>query len=364
MKLLLLALIGFLAPPQPAPSTPVQFDAEAERALTLFKNGKPREALAVLDAVEPLTQGKLARVASLAFYRGRCLLDLNQPAQALKAFERFTALAETDKDREQGRLWIAKTNRRFFGVVRFHCTESEVRITRQGKSNKSTQACPAQWDQLVPGLYHFQIKGGKHAGERRVEVVAGKQLTIDLDTDRQTIVAPKVDEPISSTLGFGVHARAGSSWAVGEVDETVNGSGAMGLETGLSASLVWQLGSVGVGPRLELGYRSWTYELETTDNVKQSVNTHGLSIPVLLLVTLPAQLELEAGVGTEWLLDQTDGLDDDLLFSAIAGAGWHLPFDSWQAQLTVRYAYDLQDLARSGLRRQSLLAGLGVHFGL
>lgn len=347
----------------PQPTSAAQFDTQARHALRLFQDGKPKEALDILNAADPLTKGLPEKVAKLQFYRGRCLLDLNRPVQALAAFEIYTAQATTDTDRAQGRLWIAKTNRRFFGVVRFQCTKPDIHITHQGKAKKSTEACPAQWEQLVPGLHTFQVKGGKHAGERRIEVVAGKKITIDLDTGQQATI--KLEAPIKGEVRLGAHVRSGISWATGSADATVTGAGAVGVEAGVSAEMVWDFGSIGIGPRMELGYRGWSYDLESSNGkIKETMNTHGLSLPLLLLMTLPAQLELEAGLGTEWLLDKTSGLKDDLLFSGIIGAGWHLPFDDWQGHLTIRYMYDLQDLAPTKLRRQSLLAGLDVRFGL
>ena len=355
-----LLIFSLLAPQS---TSAAQFDNQARHALRLFQDGKPKEALSVLDAAESLTKGLPEKVAKLQFYRGRCLLDLNQPVEALTAFEIYTAKATTDTDRAQGRLWIAKTNRRFFGIVRFQCTTPDIHITHQGKAKVSTEACPAQWEQLVPGLHTFQVKGGKHAGERRIEVVAGKKITIDLDTGKQVTV--KLEAPIKSEVRFGVHVRSGVSWATGTADVTVEGAGAMGIEAGVSAEMVWDFGHIGVGPRMELEYRGWSYDLKSTDGqIRETMFTHGLSSPLLLLMTLPAQLELEAGLGTEWVINKSGGLKDDLLFSGVVGAGWHPPFDGWQGHVTVRYMYDFQDLAPTKLRRQSLLVGLGAQFGL
>ena len=54
-------------------------------AYMVFDNGRPQEALPILDAPEAVADGRFA--ADLLFLKGRLLLELDQPREALATFE-------------------------------------------------------------------------------------------------------------------------------------------------------------------------------------------------------------------------------------------------------------------------------------
>ena len=337
----------------PARANPA-VDAQLDAALKQFKAGQAQQALTTLEAAEETATGESA--VQIQFFKARCLMDLNRPADAKQALEKYIATARTDDDRARGRRWMAKLDRRFFGSIRVECTDAKTRVVLESRAQPKPQGCPAQWDGLSPGRYTLK------AGEKdlAVEVAAGKQVTLNLDRDTRS-VASLAAEPTPVRFGWGGFARAGGSFAQGTVDETTTQSAGAAIGAGAFADLIWDFSAVDLGVRAELGYRSWRYAIEGDGQSTRS-DTHGLMLPIVGVVGGLAGLSAELGGAAEVVLSGPEDVDTALSISLVTGLAWDLPVSWGRPRVTARYMREVAGGLDVDLRRQTITAGLA--FGL
>lgn len=331
-------------------------DAQLQTALAQFEKGDAQGALTTLEAAEPQATGATAN--RIQFYKARCFIELNRPNDAKTALERYIAAATTKQDRERGRRWMAKVDRRFFGSIRCECSNAATKLVLQTRGQPKPQSCPAQWDGLSPGRY--TLSDGKKT--YAVEVVASKQVVIDLERDKR-VVKDWRNEPAPMRFGWGGFVRAGSSLVEGTIDETAEHSLGATIAAGAFVDLIWETGAIDIGPRVELGYRNW--QMTVSGNGRETAaDTHGLIVPLMVVAEGPAGISLEAGGALELLLAGPEDVERDFSVSGLAGLGWALPVDWGRPRLSVRYLREFAGgLKRAAdLHRHAVTAGLA--FGL
>lgn len=325
-------------------------------ALDQFEAGQAQAALATLEAAEKTATGVDA--SRVHFYKARCYIELNRPVEARAALERYIATAASRKDKERGRRWVAKVNRRFFGAIRVECTDGKKRLTLKTRGASKAQGCPAQWDGLAPGRY--TITDGEKTFA--VEVAAGKQIKLDLDRDSRS-VGDLPPEPVPMRFGWGGFARAGGSLGEGTIDEAADPQIGAAIGAGAFADFLWQLSAVDLGVRVELGYRAWRFSI-SGEGKTSKVDTHGLMVPVVGVIGGPLGLSAELGGAAEYLLSGPDDIDTGLAIHAVAGFAWDLPMDWGRPRVTVRYLREVVEGLDPALdlRRHSVAGGIAFGY--
>jgi hypothetical protein len=338
-----------------APNT--QLDATLEAANAHFQAKRPAQALPLLDRALAKTRGQPAYQARIEFFRARCFIELHRPDDARAALERYIAQSADPKDQARGRAYLARVQRRFYGTVRVACTNAALTVQLVGVTG-SPQHCPAQWSTLRPKKYRLQIAGGKAPQAVSLEVVAGQATVHDLD--RGTHTRTKLAEPNPTQWTWGAFGRAGLARGHGLLAEGVTLEPGPGFNLGAYGQALWPVAAVALGIRLELGYRGW-FVSSTVDGLTDPVRTHGLWLPILAELELPAGFALELGAALELVLATESGdmpLSTRPGVQGVLGLRWALPWLSGAAA-SVRFNYGLVGALESvDLRRDDLLLGL------
>lgn len=326
------------------------------------------QALPLLDRVLARSGDRPAWQARVHFFRARCLIELHRPEEARSALERFIAQSDRADDKAQGREWLAKVQRRFYGAISVRCADDRLRIALEGAAGKPRR-CPARWADLRPGKYRLTITGGKAPRALSVEALAGQEVTQDLDANTRS-QAP-LPQPSTARWAFGAFARAGLAQARGSVADGVTVSPGLALGAGGFGQVAWPVGPVALGVRAELGYRHWAVDIEApadaggTAEGSSTVRTHGLALPVLFHAALPAGLALVLGPQVEFVAASDGGAQDPdvdpLAVSLVAGLAWQVPGLGDRLALSARYGLALKPaFAQADLGRDELVLGLDV----
>ena len=350
------------APNQAATGT-AAMDATLEAAHGHFQAKRPGEALALLDQVLAQSQSLPGYQARIQFFRARCLISLHRPDEARSALERFIAQSTSKADRDRGRAWLAKVQRRFYGAIRVVCTDGKLRVALKGAKGQPRR-CPAQWTDLRPGKYRVTVTGGPAPKSLSLEVMAGQVLTQDLSSGRAAHTA--LPKPPTMALAWGVFARGGLAMPRGTTAELVEVTGGLSAEAGAWTTLLWPVEALHLGVRFELGYRLWSVTTEQAGN-RSTLQTHDLIVPVLAQLDLPAGLSLRLGpvLGLVMAASADDGepATQPLSLSGVAEAAWRLPVDAVRLSLAMRYTLELAaPFEHADLRRDQLHGGLELGF--
>jgi tetratricopeptide (TPR) repeat protein len=342
-----------------------QIDATLHTAHTQYQAKQPAEALKHLDQALAQSTALPAYQARIQYFRARCLLDLHRPDEAREALERFIGLSTDADDKRRGRTRLAKVLRRFYGSMRVQCTDGARRVAIAGVPGKPRR-CPAQWDGLKPGKYVLHLTGRGAPKTRAIELFAGQRLTHDLNKNTQS--RSTIKAPTPARFGWGLFGRAGLSLPGATLPAPASVTQGLTAEAGAWANLLWPVGPLALGLRLEFGYRFWSAEVahEGVDARAETVTTHGLSLPVLAELELPWALALRVGPAATFVAQAESGGAElsttPLGLMAVAGLAWRLPLKGLNLRTNLRYAHALTGVfEHTTLRRHQ--AQLGLEWG-
>lgn len=344
----------------PKPATAPTASSLASKAEVEFKAGKFKDALTTLEAARSLAGDNKVSASRLDFMTARCLIELHRPDDAMTALDRFISNASSDSDRTLGRTWQDKVQQRFFGGITVGCKDPSHRVTLE-EGDFTPQRCPATWNSLTPGKYTVVILSGEDVVERiALEVIAGNTI----EARKQTVEDPAepVDDGPPWYYGVGGLVRTGLSRVTGSLSSALDVSDSLALTAGAYGQVGWLLGDVMVGPRLELAFARWSVNTEFKGQSSGWV-TQGVSVPLLLRVGLPWNIEVLAGPGLEVPLSiKIDGEAINrprTLLRVHAGLGWQTKLGGTHVAFSARWARDLtKPFEGSDLIRHALMFGI------
>jgi len=142
-----LALFALLAAPLLSATAHAQVSqAEYDQALDLFQSGNYREAETAFRRILPHSTDP-AFTRSLLWNIARCLEERGAPREAIAAFEKFAAKAESAEEKERVRLKLEKVRAAVFGTVAVKCAVPGTRVALEHPPGQISArvACPTQF---------------------------------------------------------------------------------------------------------------------------------------------------------------------------------------------------------------------------
>ncbi|MFZ4736488.1 MAG: hypothetical protein ACOYM9_11115 [Bradymonadia bacterium] len=175
-----------VAAPASAPEDPAALMVRAQAAIDAasgkFRAGDFDGALGPLREAEALASAANdPALATVRFNIARCLEELDRPAEAVAAFERYLELPDETHRKERAWVAIRALEPRAFGTLQVSCRPAGVRLVANALE-ASPVLCPWQRARVAPGRYTIEAQAPGYAPTtREVEVKLGPPTFVDLE---------------------------------------------------------------------------------------------------------------------------------------------------------------------------------------
>lgn len=198
MRFLFAALLalGMIAPAAAAGIGDAQgFVNTASQA---FRKGDYKTALDALRKAEPIVlEANDPSLAQIRFNIARCLQELGQNTEALKAYELYLKVPDSSARKSRAQLAIQSLKRKVYGGVAISCDPAGAMVTIKDVTT-APAACPLRKAELAPGDYKISVAfDGYETDERTVTVGVGEPVAVTVSLKRTGggLVMPNMDPP-------------------------------------------------------------------------------------------------------------------------------------------------------------------------